>query len=109
MKRLQRSAQRLQIVRAEFLAALLRWHLQRQVQVGRTARAHLRGQVHGQRANHGVAALHLGRVQVWHMAVKRGAALLHPLQGAGVAADEPGGHAVWAWRARVVWGGWLMP
>ena len=56
-----------------------------------------------------VAALHLGRVKVRHMAVKRGAALLHPLQGAGVAADEPGGHAAWAWRARVVWGGWLMP
>ena len=42
------------------------------------------------------------------MAVECRAALLHPLQGAGVAADEPGGHLLKALRTRVVSGGCLM-
>ena len=92
MERLQRSTQRQQLVHAELAAARLLRRRQHQVQIGRTTRAHLRSQVHGQRADDGVAALHIGRVEVRHMAIERGAVLLHPLQGAGVAADEPGSH-----------------
>lgn len=105
MERLQRSPQHLQLLGAEFLPAQVGRRGQCEVQVGCAARAHLRGQVYGQGANDGVAGLHLGRLEVQHMVVERGAALLHPVQGAGVAADKPGGHErVEARQVRAVWG-----
>lgn len=62
------------------------------MQIGRTACADLRRKVDWQRADNGITALHLGWIEVGHVAIEGGAVLLHPLQCARVAADEKGSH-----------------
>ena len=94
MKALQRSTERLQIIGTQFSPARLRRHLKRQMPVHRTACTHPCGQIDRQRADDGVARLHLRGIEVRHMPVKGRAVLVHPVQGAGVAADEPSGHEV---------------
>ncbi len=94
MKRLQRCTQNLQILNAELLSALLRWHFEHQMPVGIAALAHLRSKVDRERANDAVTRLHLDRVEVGQVWVKSGAVLLHPVQRAGVAGDEKSSYAV---------------
>src|SRR5574337_55659 len=89
---LQRSTQPAQFVGTEFATARLVRHGEDQVPVRRAARADLRRQLHRRGADDGVARRDECHVEVRHAAVEGGAVPLHPLQGAGVAADEPSGH-----------------
>jgi hypothetical protein len=58
----------------------------------RPPRAHLRGEVHGQNADHRVAGLDDGHVQMVELPIDLEPLARGPFDGAGMTGDEVGGH-----------------
>lgn len=82
----------MQLLGAKFTPTPVGGQVQAEVEVAATLAADGSGQVHGQGANDGVAALDVCGVQVTGVLVDAQALLRSPRNGTGVAADEPSGH-----------------
>ena len=77
---------------AEFAPAPVGGQVQTEVEKPRTTLANRRRKIDGQGANDGVAVLDERCIQMGQMLVDAQALLRSPDDGAGVAADEEGGH-----------------
>jgi hypothetical protein len=92
LKRLNVSAETLELIRRQFLATLVGGQGKAQVPIGSIFGAHLRGQIDWQRANDGVASLNLRRIKMGYLDVDLELLAVSPFDGSGVAGDEKGGH-----------------